>query len=407
MSRRDEKAEERPACFPVGGQAVIEGVMMRGRYNWAVAVREPDGSIYTEQHDLVSGRSGSGWMHKPVIRGCTALVESLALGYRALEVSADHAFDLSDPEQVDVSQERMSPSARAATDEDGAPAVRVPSDAGVAVPGGQVMRDTQSSPQACESRDTEHADEDGFPKGAMLASMALGVVLAVCIFIIAPAFLANLVAGDIGAHSLRWNLADGLFRVGIFLLYLWLISFMSDIRRMLRYHGAEHKTIHCYEQGYPLVPGQAQRFSRLHPRCGTAFLVITLVVAIIVFALLPVGAFVDLLGVHGAVALFAIVVCSRLLFLPLVAGLAYEVCIKWAGAHPDNPVVKAVIWPGMQLQRLTTREPDDDMVECAIAALEPVLERERVEARVEGDVPVADALPVLDAGSAAVGGDVA
>ena len=320
----------------IGGQALLEGVMMRGRYNWAVAVRQPDGSIYTEQHDLASGKDRASWMRIPVIRGCVAFVESLALGYKALGIAADHAFDLS---------------------EEGGPAA------------------------ADESGD---AGSEGVGQGMMVLSFLLGLVFAIVVFIVAPAALTNLIMGDYTAHTLAWNLVDGCIRVALFILYVWGISFMEDIRRMFGYHGAEHKTIHCYEHGRELTPENAQGYPRLHVRCGTAFLVMTLIVAIIVFSVVPVGPLIDQLGVTNPVARLVLVMVSRLVLLPLVAGVSYEVTVKWAGSRPDDPLVKVVLWPGMQMQRLTTRQPDEDMLECAIVAMQLVIEREVQEAQVRG-----------------------
>lgn len=407
----------------IGGQALIEGIMMRGRYNWAVAIRQPDGTIHSEQHDLVSGRDGNDWMHKPIIRGCTALVESLVLGFQALEISADYAYDFSD--EVDDEDEGQSAGGNEGS---GAPAavrtdssepvadvvaeeasLRPPAsceaplappsprrpravltssavaDADPGVEGVPTCRSTRQPEPGSESE--QDPEPEGFGAGAMALSMTLGVVVALALFIALPAFVANLLVGDMGEHAFVWNLTEGLVRIAVFILYLWGISFMKDISRMFSYHGAEHKTIHCYEHGRPLTPEEAQGFSRLHVRCGTAFLIITLIIALLFFALLPVASFADALGVQNPLARFGIIVASRIVFLPLVAGLSYEVCVRWAGSHPDNPLVRVVLWPGMQMQRLTTRQPDDDMIECAIVALELVLERERAESRERGIEP--------------------
>lgn len=341
----------------VGGQALIEGIMMRGRYNWAAAIRQPDGSIYTEQHDLASGRDENGWMHKPVVRGCTALVESLMLGYKALEVSAEHAYDFDEEDdQSDVED------------------------------------DPCSGIERVESEEDDQDSEIG--KGTMVFSMVLGLVLGIALFIMVPVFLTNLLVGDYGEHTFIWNLAEGLIRVGVFILYIWAISFMKDIHRMFSYHGAEHKVIHCYEHGCELTPEEARVFPRLHVRCGTAFLIITLLIAIIVFTIVPIQPLITALGVTNTFGRLGIVIASRIVLFPVIAGLAYEVTVKWAGSHPDNPLVKVVLWPGMQMQRLTTKQPDDDMLECAIAAMQLVLEREEAEVRLHGTQQASGLLPL-------------
>lgn len=312
----------------IGGQALIEGVMMRGRYNWAVAVREPDGSIYTEEHDLASGRKANSWMYWPVVRGCTAFVESLVLGCKALGISSEHAFDWEEePER--------------------------------------------------ESRDSSSS------KGLMAASMVLGIVLGIAIFVVLPAALSNAVMGEQSMNTVAWNVFDGVLRVAIFIAYIWLISLMKDIRRMFSYHGAEHKAIHCFEHGEPLEPGNAMKYPRLHVRCGTAFIIMVMVIAIFVYTVLgqPINALVDLTGVTEGPLRFVLVMLTRIVLLPLIAGISYEITVKWAGSRPDNPLVRVILWPGMQMQRLTTNPPDEGMLECAIVAMGIVLAREEQEAR--------------------------
>ena len=155
---------------------------------------------------------------------------------------------------------------------------------------------------------------------------------------------------------------------------------MSDIKRMFGYHGAEHKTIHCYEHGMPLTPDNARSFPRLHVRCGTAFLIMVMIIAIFVYTAIPLDALIGAWGVPDGAPKLALVIFVRILFLPVIAGISYEITVKWAGSHPENPLVKVVLWPGMQMQRLTTKEPDDGMLECAIAAMQRVLDREEAEA---------------------------
>lgn len=471
----------------VGGQALIEGVMMRGRFNWAAAVREPSGNIYIEEHDLASGKAKNKWLYWPVVRGCRAFVESLILGYKALEIAAMHAYgdegefpekaeeanangavskkgastkntsfaepadkhsrlcESSDEEKrvshgehgaFDAADSRACESLREGKTEGSArksttepPMVLVsekaaddasgfswkndfgnPDEAidalgaqrsldivvesnaaepnaaepgaaepGAAEPGtaelGTVELDSVE-PSTAEARD---GDDGGFGKREMAISMALGLLLGVGLFIIAPAFIANVLVGEYDDKTLLWNVVDGIVRIVVFVFYIWLIGRMQDIKRMFSYHGAEHKTIHCYEHGLPLTPENARSFPRLHVRCGTAFLIMVMIIAIFVYTITPLNGLIAAWGVPDGPAKLALVIVARILLMPVIAGISYEITVKWAGSHPENPLVKVVLWPGMQMQRLTTNEPDDEMLECAIAAMQRVLEREERE----------------------------
>lgn len=336
----------------VGGQALIEGIMMRGKYNWAVAVREPDGNIYLEEHDLASGKEKHRWMKLPFIRGCTALVESLALGFKALEIAAEHAFG-------DEEDEARAEAQAIALDD-------------------QLEEGFASVPADAPEADAPSTDE-GLGKGVMTFSMVMGVVLGVVLFIVAPAAITNLIVGEYDQNVVAWNVVDGILRVAIFIFYIWLIGRMEDIKRMFQYHGAEHKAIHCYEHCLPMTPENAKRFPRLHVRCGTAFLIMVLVLAIIIYTLIPVNAIISATGVPDGIPKLLLVIAVRIVFLPVIAGISYEITVKWAGSHPENPLVKVILWPGMQMQYLTTNEPDDEHIECAIAAMQLVLEREEKE----------------------------
>ncbi len=214
----------------------------------------------------------------------------------------------------------------------------------------------------------------------MAFSMVLGIVLGVGLFIALPLLLTNLLVGEYDANPILWNVVDGILRIAVFIFYIWLIGRMSDIKRMFMYHGAEHKTIHCYEHGLALTPENARSFPRLHVRCGTAFLIMVLIIAIIVYTIVPVSALIEAWGVPDGAPKLLLVFAVRIVFLPIIAGISYEITVKWAGSHPDNPLVKVILWPGMQMQYLTTNEPDDGQLECAIAAMKLVLEREEREA---------------------------
>ena len=370
-------AEDGPRKTHVGGQALIEGVMMRGKFNWAVAVREPDGGMYVEDHDLASGCAKNGWMHWPVVRGCRAFVESLMLGYKALEIAAMHAF----ADEGDESEEKKF----SWKDDFGNPDEMI--DALGAQRTLEVVCEPEPETATASVRDVpaepvgeEGSSDEGFGKKEMAVSMVLGLVLGVVLFIVAPAFITNLVVGEYDSNPVLWNIFDGILRVLVFIFYIWLIGRMEEIKRMFSYHGAEHKTIHCYEHGMPLTPDNARSFPRLHVRCGTAFLIMVMIIAIFVYTAIPLDALIGAWGVPDGAPKLALVIFVRILFLPVIAGISYEITVKWAGSHPENPLVKVVLWPGMQMQRLTTKEPDDGMLECAIAAMQRVLDREEAEA---------------------------
>jgi uncharacterized protein YqhQ len=288
---------------PVGGQAVLEGVMMRGVSTWAVAVRNPEGQIELSSEPLVPWAKRHRLWRVPVIRGVVALGESLKIGFRALAISANA---------------QMEP------DEEG-----------------------------------EKEEIGGFVWGL---TIVLSMALAVGLFFVVPVGLTSLIKDQLGSPFLFW-LIEGLLRTALFIGYIAAISRLPDLRRVFEYHGAEHKTISCYEAEDELAPARAKLYSRLHPRCGTSFLLIVMVLAIFVFA--PIG-----------LPAWYWLVASRILGIPLIAGLSYEV-IKWAGRNRRKRWVRAVMWPGLMLQNLTTREPDEEQLAVAIASLEKVLAEEK------------------------------
>ncbi|MCI1665722.1 MAG: DUF1385 domain-containing protein [Atopobiaceae bacterium] len=325
----------------IGGAAVMEGIMMRGRLNWAVAVREPDGGIYVEEHDLPDPSGRAGWKRWPLVRGCVAFVESMVLSFKAMAIASDHAYPDDD-----------SRDAPAETHADDATERTAGSDAATSSDGGTLS-------------------------GWMVLSLVIGLALGVFLFVALPVGAANAIVGDYTTdNAITWNLVEAALRIVVFVAYIWAVGRMPDMARVFGYHGAEHETIHCFEHGVDLTPESCARFSRLHVRCGTAFILMTMIVAIVVNTFLPVAAFADSIGATGA-ARTAVVFCSRLLMVPVVAGIAYEVTVRWAGSHPDNPLVRIVLWPGLQMQRLTTRTPDAGMLECAIEALRRVDAREK------------------------------
>src|SRR3954462_8635158 len=292
---------------PVGGQAVLEGVMMRGVSTWAVAVRlpRPEGAPESELGDIqIRTEPLVSWTKKhrayrlPIIRGVVALAESLVIGFKALGISANAQV----PEQ-----------------------------------------------------------EEPISGGMWVGTIVVALAFAIGLFFVVPVGLTSLIKDQLDSSFLFW-LVEGVVRPSIFLGYLWLLSRMRDLRRVFEFHGAEHKTISCYEAGLELRPENAQRFSRLHPRCGTSFLLIVMIVAIFVFA--PIG-----------LPAWYWLVLAPLLGSPLIAGISFEI-IKFAGRNRSRTWVKTLMWPGLQLQKLTTREPDLDQLAVAIAALEAVLAHE-------------------------------
>ena len=302
-----------PTCTHIGGQAVIEGVMMRGKRNWAVSVRDPQGVIQSEQHGLASAAAKNAWMKWPIIRGCVAMVESLMLGTKALTISAQLAASEEDAE------------------------------------GGSAEGEALSGP-------------------VMAGTFAIAILFAIGLFIVGPALITNLIAGPIADDPVRWNVIDGLMRAAAFFAYVWVIGRWEEMNRVFRYHGAEHKVIHALEHGEELTVANARRHSALHVRCGTAFLLMVIVLSIVIFSLIPIRMMIAGWGIQSAAVITLLTIVSRLILLPLVAGLAYELTVKWAGPRADKWYVRILLWPGLQMQRLTTAEPSDDMLEVAIAS---------------------------------------
>ena len=370
---KDEKIAEEGELFRthIGGSALTEGVMMRGKLSWAVAVREPSGRVYVEEHELPDPASRPAWRHWPLVRGCVSFVESMALSFKAMNLAADHAYDAEGETFASLlAAGRVPDAADPAAASGAADGEPIPDSASAA---GSESADPAAGPDA-SAAESASAEPDAISPLLMGVSTALGILLGVALFMVVPVLVANLLVGDYAPdNAIRWNLLEAC-----------LIGLLPDMRRVFGYHGAEHLCIHCFEHGLPLTPENARRFSRLHVRCGTAFLIMTMLVAIFVNTLVPVALWAEELGIAGA-GRTAFVAASRIVLLPLVAGLSYEVTVKWAGAHPELRLVRAVLWPGLQMQRLTTREPDDGMLDCAIAALECVRSREEA-AGIDADV---------------------
>ena len=304
---------------PIGGQAVLEGVMMRGPSSWALAVRKPDGDIAQVHQSISSPMARHRLFRLPVVRGVIALGESLAIGFRALAISANY----------------------------------------------------QAQADAKEGEEGEEVATE-LTRGQLIFAFAIAIGFAVLLFKVSPALLTDW----IGIKRTGWFvIVEGLIRVSIFIAYLSLISLLPDLRRVFQYHAAEHKAINAYEAGEPLEPEVVQRYSLIHPRCGTAFMLWVMVLAVFVFAF------------FGRPVWYWLI-AERILLLPLIAGLAYEL-IRFAGKHQGNRVLMTLLAPGMWLQRLTTRQPSLDQLEVSIRALREVLQLE------EGRGPDAQRVEVM------------
>jgi len=294
----------------VGGQAIMEGVLMRSPNFWGMAVRTPEGDMDVQAEPFNSITKKSKLFRLPIIRGFLSLAETLWLGMKALTISTNIAL----------------------------------------------------------------GEEEELSKKEVVGTMVFGLVLAFLLFLAAPVLGTKGVGWLIGNsidNPILFNLVEGAIRIGIFMLYLVGITAVSkDIKRFFAYHGAEHKAIKVYERGEELVPENARKLDTSHVRCGTSFILYVLVLSILVFSLLPIDWWVE-------------AVASRVVVIPLVAGIGFEF-IMWSARNQDNPLVKALIWPGLQLQKLTTREPTDDQVEVAMASLKKVLAKEE-EARIKPD----------------------
>lgn len=276
----------------LGGQAVIEGVMMRGPERWAVAIRRPGGEIEVTSEPFESWGTRHALLRLPIVRGVVALVESLRIGIKAMSISTEAHL----------------------------------------APG----------------------EDEELSGWAWAVTLVGALAIALGLFFVVPVAVTNLFRDQLGSAWLFW-LVEGLLRVAIFVGYIVALTRLRDLHRLFQYHGAEHKTISCFEAGEQLTPENAARFSRLHPRCGTSFLLTVMVLSI--FVLAPIG-----------LPAWYWLIASRVLGIPLIAGLAYE-AIKWAGRRRRHALVRALMWPGLMLQNLTTADPDREHLEVAIAAL--------------------------------------
>lgn len=302
------------ACpMKMGGQAVMEGIMMKGEKKMALAVRLPDDSIRIKTEET---KTYGRWMKFPLIRGVVAFADSLIYGMKTLMTSAQ-MLEEADDEEDELSR--------------------------------------------LEAWAEKKFGSKGLWNIMLYSSVIIALAFTVGVFIILPTGAVNLMKHVTGS-SFWLNLVEGALRIALFVAYVWLVSYMPDIRRVFRYHGAEHKTIHCFENGLELTPENCRQFPTLHPRCGTSFLMFVFIIAF---------AFHFLLGWPN----LALRIITRLLLLPVIAGISYEL-LKWAG-RSDSIVVKILSLPGLYLQKITTKEPDDSMLEVAIEALKLVIPQEK------------------------------
>jgi uncharacterized protein YqhQ len=290
----------------IGGQAVIEGVMMRAPRSVAIAVRRPNGEIVVRKDMVVPLSERFPAVKLPIVRGAVALFSSLITGIKALNFSANEAL-------------------------------------------------------AEEERKAEEKGE--LSSWAMAGTMVIAFAFGILLFFLLPLYATKLLTqlALISDNNIIFNLVDGVIRVAVFLLYIWSISRMKDIQRVFQYHGAEHKSIFAFEAGDELTVANVRRYSRLHPRCGTSFLLIVMLVSIVIFSLIP------------KLWPFYMKAGARVVLLPLIAGVSYEF-LKWSAKNDHSPLVKMIIAPGLALQRLTTREPDDKQLEVAIRSMQEALE---------------------------------
>lgn len=368
----------------VGGQAVIEGVMMRGANGYAVAVRRADNSIDTDVTPHVPLGRRYPIFKLPIVRGAAGLFEMMAIGMKTLEYSAQQAA-LDDPAEQ-AKREKVKEKAREALE--GSAATTVAGDLTLGAGAAAAVEHAE-----------EHPHEPPMSKLALAATMAFSLGLGLFLFVVVP----NLAAHFIGYvftsdhqpileenNPLTYNLISGFVRICIIVGYIWAISLMQDVKRLFRYHGAEHKAVSAFEAGKDLTVENVRPFTIFHPRCGTTFIAITMMVAIITFAffariLLTVWpGFAD----FSFAARKAMLIFGHILLMPLVAGICFEL-LRLGGRFPKNPLLLVLITPGYWFQRLTVKEPEDSMIEVAIVSLKEAL-------AIREPAPAADAVPASD-----------
>lgn len=356
---KEKKKEIRKTS--IGGQALMEGIMMRGPEKSAMAVRRPNGEIFFEEHENPQKKRPK-ICRLPIIRGVFGFVDSMVMGYKYLMRSAEIACE----EVPEKGEEKPAPaeSTPAAPTEKAAVSGSVPAEAPSPEP------ESAAKAESAAGTEPKSAFGKGAMTGMMLVATVLGVALAIGLFVWLPTFLYTQLAKILpaGAAENRYlrSAFEGALKIAVLVAYMALVSLMKDIRRTFMYHGAEHKTIFCYEHGLPLTVENVRGERRYHPRCGTSFLILMLLVSIVVGIFIPP----TMNGINPTAYTF-IRTAIKILLIPLVMGIGYEL-LKFAGRH-DNILTKIISAPGMWLQHLTVKEPTDDMIECAITAFKAVI----------------------------------
>mgnify|MGYP005942595671 CR=1 FL=1 len=380
---KEKKKEIRKTS--IGGQALMEGIMMRGPEKSAMAVRRPNGEIFFEEHENPQKKRPK-ICRLPIIRGVFGFADSMVTGYKYLMRSAEIACE----EVPEKGEEKPAPaeSTPAAPTEKAAVSGDVPAEAPSPKPESAAKAEAAPEPESAAKAESAAKEESAakaesaagtepksaFGKGAMtgmmLVATVLGVALAIGLFVWLPTFLYTQLAKILpaGAAENRYlrSAFEGALKIAVLVAYMALVSLMKDIRRTFMYHGAEHKTIFCYEHGLPLTVENVRGERRYHPRCGTSFLILMLLVSIVVGIFIPP----TMNGINPTAYTF-IRTAIKILLIPLVMGIGYEL-LKFAGRH-DNILTKIISAPGMWLQHLTVKEPTDDMIECAITAFKAVI----------------------------------
>lgn len=326
----------------IGGQALIEGIMMLGPNTGAMACRLPDGTIDLETWEENNGKSAPWYKKTPLVRGCTNFVTSLVKGYKYMMKSAEKQMTDDDEEEEKKKKDKTetADAAEAAADTAAAPA-------------------EEAVKAPAEKKESSSNDI------IMYIGIILGVALAIGLFVFLPKWLVGLIP-SIKEHRILRSLLEGIVKIVLFVSYMWIVSLTKDIKRQYMYHGAEHKTIACHEAELPLTVENVRKQTRFHKRCGTSFIFIVLIISILVMCLVP----------------FTVTwqrIVASLVLLPVVVGLSYE-CIRIAGNN-DNLFTRILSAPGLAMQRITTREPDDSMIEIAIAAMKPCIPENKEEDR--------------------------
>ena len=310
----------------IGGQALMEGILMRGVKKQAIVCRKPDGELETKVEELKFIKDRYPILGVPVIRGVVTFIDSMAKGMKAVTYSAELQ-----PEEM------------------------------------------QEEPSKLDKWLEEKLGSEKAQSAIIGIAVVLGIALAIGLFVLLPAFLFELLPKSIGLVARC--IIEGIIRIVIFLVYLWLCTRLKEIKRMFAYHGAEHKTIFCYEKGLELTVENVREQSRFHPRCGTSFLVVVMIISIFIVSFMTwvLSLFPAIAGLPSILAAL-VRMAAKLIILPFIVGITYEIN-RWVGRH-DNTFSAIIAWPGKQLQHITTYEPDDGMIECAIEALKLVIPEE-------------------------------